>query len=111
MTYRKFRASLGVAMMVLLVGIGTSAPASAQRGEGGAHIARPSPIDPSLTPGPGQDRASNGLAAEKLDAYRDRLESRMESDRMSGRDLTPGGGREMRNLGNALDNVQGAVGR
>lgn len=95
---RKFRIVLSSALLLASAGA-----AFAQ--------SRPSPIDPSLTPRPGASQPMSGLDQEKLNAYRDQLDSRMLDDRMSGRNQTPGGARDMRNLNAELGRVNGALNR
>ena len=111
MTNATFRTSVAAAVTILLVTAAACGLAEAQLSEPGAQVVRPSPVDPGLTPNPGTVQPMSGLEQEKLGAYRDRLESRMLDQRMSGRDLTPGGAREMRNVGGALGRVDGALGR
>jgi hypothetical protein len=96
------------ALLVALLGAAAAAPAMAQA------IVRPrssvpsSPVDPRIVPPPA-GRPLGGLDQEKLSSYRGQIQSRMEQLRMSGRDATPDGAREMRNLESELGRVNGAM--
>src|SRR5919198_6351958 len=66
-----------------------------------------SPINPSRSP-PVGSAPTSGLDQQKLLDYRNQLQSRQLQDRMSGRDMTPGGSQDRRTLDNELGRVNGA---
>jgi hypothetical protein len=103
---RAVRASMLAALLVAAALHGAAAQPVPQDRRG----ATISPINPGVTPLPGARQPMSGLDQQKLSSYRDQLESRMQQDRMSGRDMTPGGSRDMRNLGSELGRVNGALG-
>ena len=77
----------------------------------GSRLTQPFPVNPALTPHPGGGQPMSGLDQQELLNYRNQLESRSQEDRMSGRDLTPGGARETRGLNAELGCVNGALAR
>jgi hypothetical protein len=108
---RKYLIVLGGALLLASAGAAFAQSEPGGHPGFGAGSFRPSPIDPGLTPHSGGGQPMSGLDQQKLDVYRDELDSRMLDNRLSGRDLTPGGARETRGLDAELGRVNGALGR
>jgi hypothetical protein len=99
--------SRAVALVLIASAAGLQGAAAQTIDRGPEAIGR-RPINPGISlPQPGQ--SVSGLDAQKLDTYRTQIQNQMERDRLSGRDMTPGGARQMQNLDGALGRVNGAL--
>jgi hypothetical protein len=66
------------------------------------------PFNPGIAlPHPGQ--AVSGLDAQKLQTYRTQLQNQIDQNRLSGRDMTPGGMRQTQSLDAEVGRVNGAL--